>query len=195
MIPSPSHSTHTLNLFLLLLTDRFMCVVFCMVGWFLSVCLFFSVTRRKIDAELILFLSTATALAALNCKINYRPQMLFSIFFPLISLVERGDRGNVKKITKFVIKVSYCSLIEKINSRRRFDSQKLDYFLFQSCVSFSYMVFLVSFKHFFLAFFPRLYHAEKISNTNLVFIISDSQLLCRSCDPKPLMQAEKPGIL
>ncbi|NWR04299.1 CA2D1 protein, partial [Paradoxornis webbianus] len=38
----------------------------------------------------------------------------------------------------------------------------------------------------------RLYHAEKISNTNLVFIISDSQLLCRSCDPKPLMQAEKP---
>uniref|UniRef100_A0A8C8A5U6 Calcium voltage-gated channel auxiliary subunit alpha2delta 1 n=1 Tax=Otus sunia TaxID=257818 RepID=A0A8C8A5U6_9STRI len=37
----------------------------------------------------------------------------------------------------------------------------------------------------------RLYHAEKISNTNLVFIISDSQLLCRSCDPKPLMQAEK----
>uniref|UniRef100_A0A7M4F8R7 Calcium voltage-gated channel auxiliary subunit alpha2delta 1 n=1 Tax=Crocodylus porosus TaxID=8502 RepID=A0A7M4F8R7_CROPO len=38
----------------------------------------------------------------------------------------------------------------------------------------------------------RLYHAEKISNTNLVFIISDSQFLCRSCDPKPLMQAEKP---
>uniref|UniRef100_A0A8C7A2Y4 Calcium voltage-gated channel auxiliary subunit alpha2delta 1 n=1 Tax=Nothoprocta perdicaria TaxID=30464 RepID=A0A8C7A2Y4_NOTPE len=37
----------------------------------------------------------------------------------------------------------------------------------------------------------RLFHAEKISNTNLVFIISDSQLLCRSCDPKPLMQAEK----
>uniref|UniRef100_A0A8C8SJH0 VWFA domain-containing protein n=1 Tax=Pelusios castaneus TaxID=367368 RepID=A0A8C8SJH0_9SAUR len=38
----------------------------------------------------------------------------------------------------------------------------------------------------------RLYHAEKISNTNLVFIISDSQLMCRSCDPRPLMQAEKP---
>nr|XP_025037470.1 voltage-dependent calcium channel subunit alpha-2/delta-1 isoform X5 [Pelodiscus sinensis] len=38
----------------------------------------------------------------------------------------------------------------------------------------------------------RLYHAEKVSNTNLVFIISDSQLMCRSCDPKPLMQAEKP---
>uniref|UniRef100_A0A8C3JNP7 Calcium voltage-gated channel auxiliary subunit alpha2delta 1 n=1 Tax=Calidris pygmaea TaxID=425635 RepID=A0A8C3JNP7_9CHAR len=33
----------------------------------------------------------------------------------------------------------------------------------------------------------RLYHAEKISNTNLVFIISDSQLLCRSCDPKMLI--------
>ncbi|XP_074873500.1 voltage-dependent calcium channel subunit alpha-2/delta-1 isoform X1 [Carettochelys insculpta] len=38
----------------------------------------------------------------------------------------------------------------------------------------------------------RLFHAEKISNTNLVFIISDSQLMCRSCDSKPLMQAEKP---
>lgn len=65
-----------------------------MVGWFLAVCLFFSVTRRKIDAELILFLSTATALAALNCKINYRPYMLFSIFFPLISLVERGEMSK-----------------------------------------------------------------------------------------------------
>nr|XP_005297019.1 voltage-dependent calcium channel subunit alpha-2/delta-1 isoform X2 [Chrysemys picta bellii] len=38
----------------------------------------------------------------------------------------------------------------------------------------------------------RLYHAEKLSHTNLVFIISDSQRMCRSCDPKPLMQAEKP---
>uniref|UniRef100_A0A8C3T3K4 VWFA domain-containing protein n=1 Tax=Chelydra serpentina TaxID=8475 RepID=A0A8C3T3K4_CHESE len=37
----------------------------------------------------------------------------------------------------------------------------------------------------------RLYHAEKVSHTNLVFIISDSQRMCRSCDPKPLMQAEK----
>uniref|UniRef100_A0A674I610 Calcium voltage-gated channel auxiliary subunit alpha2delta 1 n=1 Tax=Terrapene triunguis TaxID=2587831 RepID=A0A674I610_9SAUR len=37
----------------------------------------------------------------------------------------------------------------------------------------------------------RLYHAEKLSHTNLVFIISDSQRMCRSCDPKPLMQAEK----
>uniref|UniRef100_A0A8C3T1Z6 VWFA domain-containing protein n=1 Tax=Chelydra serpentina TaxID=8475 RepID=A0A8C3T1Z6_CHESE len=36
----------------------------------------------------------------------------------------------------------------------------------------------------------RLYHAEKVSHTNLVFIISDSQRMCRSCDPKPLMQAE-----
>ncbi|XP_037745171.1 voltage-dependent calcium channel subunit alpha-2/delta-1 isoform X1 [Chelonia mydas] len=38
----------------------------------------------------------------------------------------------------------------------------------------------------------RLYHAEKVSHTNLVFIISDSQKMCHSCDPKPLMQAEKP---
>ncbi|XP_030416337.1 voltage-dependent calcium channel subunit alpha-2/delta-1 isoform X6 [Gopherus evgoodei] len=38
----------------------------------------------------------------------------------------------------------------------------------------------------------RLYHAEKLSHTNLVFIISDSQRMCRSCDPKPLLQAEKP---
>ncbi|CAM2098619.1 unnamed protein product [Caretta caretta] len=39
----------------------------------------------------------------------------------------------------------------------------------------------------------RLYHAEKVSHTNLVFIISDSQKMCHSCDPKPLMQAEKPA--
>ncbi|XP_054845021.1 voltage-dependent calcium channel subunit alpha-2/delta-1 isoform X1 [Eublepharis macularius] len=38
----------------------------------------------------------------------------------------------------------------------------------------------------------RLFHAEKISNTNLVFIISDSKQMCRYCDAKPLMQAEKP---
>uniref|UniRef100_A0A8D0G9G3 VWFA domain-containing protein n=1 Tax=Sphenodon punctatus TaxID=8508 RepID=A0A8D0G9G3_SPHPU len=37
----------------------------------------------------------------------------------------------------------------------------------------------------------RLFHAEKVSNTNLVFIISDTQRECPSCDPKPLMQAEK----
>ncbi|XP_066490665.1 voltage-dependent calcium channel subunit alpha-2/delta-1 isoform X2 [Tiliqua scincoides] len=38
----------------------------------------------------------------------------------------------------------------------------------------------------------RLFHAEKISNTNLVFIISDSKQMCSYCDAKPLMQAEKP---
>nr|XP_020645687.1 voltage-dependent calcium channel subunit alpha-2/delta-1 [Pogona vitticeps] len=38
----------------------------------------------------------------------------------------------------------------------------------------------------------RLFHAEKISNTNLVFIMSDSKDMCRHCDARPLMQAEKP---
>uniref|UniRef100_A0A670YM83 Calcium voltage-gated channel auxiliary subunit alpha2delta 1 n=1 Tax=Pseudonaja textilis TaxID=8673 RepID=A0A670YM83_PSETE len=38
----------------------------------------------------------------------------------------------------------------------------------------------------------RLFHAEKISNTNLVFIMSDSKELCHHCDARPLMQAEKP---
>ncbi|XP_053108701.1 voltage-dependent calcium channel subunit alpha-2/delta-1 isoform X3 [Hemicordylus capensis] len=38
----------------------------------------------------------------------------------------------------------------------------------------------------------RLFHAEKISNTNLVFIISDTKQMCSHCDTKPLMQAEKP---
>uniref|UniRef100_A0A670YCU8 Calcium voltage-gated channel auxiliary subunit alpha2delta 1 n=1 Tax=Pseudonaja textilis TaxID=8673 RepID=A0A670YCU8_PSETE len=34
----------------------------------------------------------------------------------------------------------------------------------------------------------RLFHAEKISNTNLVFIMSDSKELCHHCDARPLMQ-------
>uniref|UniRef100_A0A8D0C1C1 Calcium voltage-gated channel auxiliary subunit alpha2delta 1 n=1 Tax=Salvator merianae TaxID=96440 RepID=A0A8D0C1C1_SALMN len=38
----------------------------------------------------------------------------------------------------------------------------------------------------------RLFHAEKIANTNLVFIMSDTKHMCRHCDTKPLMQAEKP---
>ncbi|XP_044279354.1 voltage-dependent calcium channel subunit alpha-2/delta-1 isoform X3 [Varanus komodoensis] len=38
----------------------------------------------------------------------------------------------------------------------------------------------------------RLFHAEKISNTNLVFIMSDSRAMCRHCDATPLKQAEKP---
>ncbi|XP_061438153.1 voltage-dependent calcium channel subunit alpha-2/delta-1 isoform X3 [Rhineura floridana] len=38
----------------------------------------------------------------------------------------------------------------------------------------------------------RLFHAEKISNTNLVFIMSDTKHMCRHCDTRPLMQAEKP---
>ncbi|XP_062990292.1 voltage-dependent calcium channel subunit alpha-2/delta-1 isoform X2 [Elgaria multicarinata webbii] len=38
----------------------------------------------------------------------------------------------------------------------------------------------------------RLFHAEKISNTNLVFIMSDSKIMCHHCDARPLMQAEKP---
>lgn len=49
-------------------------------------------------------------------------------FIPLISLAERGNHGNVKKITKFVINVSCCSLMEKINSSMQTESVKLDYF-------------------------------------------------------------------
>ncbi|XP_034058399.1 voltage-dependent calcium channel subunit alpha-2/delta-1-like isoform X2 [Gymnodraco acuticeps] len=37
----------------------------------------------------------------------------------------------------------------------------------------------------------RLYHAEKLPNTNLVFIISDAKLTCSSCDTKPLIQDEQ----
>ncbi|XP_069763976.1 voltage-dependent calcium channel subunit alpha-2/delta-1 isoform X10 [Narcine bancroftii] len=37
----------------------------------------------------------------------------------------------------------------------------------------------------------RLYHAEKLSNTNLVFILVESKHTCQSCDSKPLMQAEQ----
>uniref|UniRef100_A0A8C9Y4P2 Calcium channel, voltage-dependent, alpha 2/delta subunit 1a n=1 Tax=Sander lucioperca TaxID=283035 RepID=A0A8C9Y4P2_SANLU len=37
----------------------------------------------------------------------------------------------------------------------------------------------------------RLYHAEKLPKTNLVFIIADAKLTCSSCDTKPLIQDEQ----
>ncbi|XP_059181432.1 voltage-dependent calcium channel subunit alpha-2/delta-1a [Centropristis striata] len=37
----------------------------------------------------------------------------------------------------------------------------------------------------------RLYHAEKLPKTNLVFIISDAKLSCSSCDTKKLIQEEQ----
>ncbi|KAL0963013.1 hypothetical protein UPYG_G00348400 [Umbra pygmaea] len=37
----------------------------------------------------------------------------------------------------------------------------------------------------------RLFHAEKLWKTNLVFIIADTKLPCMSCDDEPLTQAEK----
>ncbi|XP_056877918.1 voltage-dependent calcium channel subunit alpha-2/delta-1a isoform X1 [Takifugu flavidus] len=37
----------------------------------------------------------------------------------------------------------------------------------------------------------RMYHAEKLPKTNLVFIISDAKLTCSSCDSKPLIQDEQ----
>ncbi|KAG5830515.1 hypothetical protein ANANG_G00311470 [Anguilla anguilla] len=37
----------------------------------------------------------------------------------------------------------------------------------------------------------RLYRAEKLVNTNLVFIIADAADLCTSCDARPLKQAEQ----
>ncbi|XP_062338693.1 voltage-dependent calcium channel subunit alpha-2/delta-1-like [Osmerus eperlanus] len=39
----------------------------------------------------------------------------------------------------------------------------------------------------------RIYHAEKLWKTNLVFIVSDARHTCTSCDPKPLIQAEQPS--
>ncbi|XP_036375727.1 voltage-dependent calcium channel subunit alpha-2/delta-1-like isoform X2 [Megalops cyprinoides] len=40
----------------------------------------------------------------------------------------------------------------------------------------------------------RLYRAEKVLNTNLVFIIADAAKTCDSCDKKPLRQAEQPSL-
>lgn len=37
----------------------------------------------------------------------------------------------------------------------------------------------------------RIYHAEKLPKTNLVFIIADAKLTCLSCDTKPLIQDEQ----
>ncbi|XP_066561315.1 voltage-dependent calcium channel subunit alpha-2/delta-1 isoform X2 [Amia ocellicauda] len=39
----------------------------------------------------------------------------------------------------------------------------------------------------------RLFHAEKLSNTNLVFLIVEGKGTCSSCDPKLLIQAEQPS--
>lgn len=37
----------------------------------------------------------------------------------------------------------------------------------------------------------RMYHAEKLPKTNLVFIIADAKLTCLSCDNRPLIQDEQ----
>ncbi|XP_057693711.1 voltage-dependent calcium channel subunit alpha-2/delta-1 isoform X2 [Corythoichthys intestinalis] len=39
----------------------------------------------------------------------------------------------------------------------------------------------------------RMYRAEKLPNTNLVFLITDARATCLSCDPRPLRQAEQPS--
>lgn len=39
----------------------------------------------------------------------------------------------------------------------------------------------------------RMYRAEKLPNTNLVFLITDAMATCLSCDPRPLRQAEQPS--
>nr|XP_033814818.1 voltage-dependent calcium channel subunit alpha-2/delta-1 isoform X1 [Geotrypetes seraphini] len=39
----------------------------------------------------------------------------------------------------------------------------------------------------------RIYHAEKLLETNLVFIIVDSKKTCLPCDSRPLIQAEQPS--
>lgn len=41
----------------------------------------------------------------------------------------------------------------------------------------------------------RMYRAEKLPSTNLVFLITDAKATCLSCDPRPLRQAEQPCIL
>lgn len=53
--------------------------------------------------------------------------MFFSIF-PLTSLVQRGNHGNAEKITKLVINVSCCLLMEKINSSGQTESGMLNNF-------------------------------------------------------------------
>ena len=41
----------------------------------------------------------------------------------------------------------------------------------------------------------RMYHAEKLPRTNLVFIIADRKGLCSACPSKPITQEEKQCIL
>lgn len=41
----------------------------------------------------------------------------------------------------------------------------------------------------------RIYHAEKLPKTNLVFVIADAKLTCLSCDTRQLIQDEQQCIL
>ncbi|KAJ8392303.1 hypothetical protein AAFF_G00076670, partial [Aldrovandia affinis] len=43
-------------------------------------------------------------------------------------------------------------------------------------------------------FFLRMYHGEKIMDTNLLFLIVDAKDTCTSCDSKWLIQAEQPSL-
>lgn len=48
---------------------------------------------------------------------------------------------------------------------------------------------------FIFLWFSRMYRAEKLPSTNLVFLITDAQSTCASCDAKTVRQAEQPCIL
>lgn len=126
---------HTPCFSLDLLTDRFMFWGF--VCLFLWLGLFFFCCVNWCWTDVISQYSYCGSSTELT--INSIKVILCSFpFFPLTSLVEKGYDGNVKKITKFIINLSYSLLIKKINSSKQTKSLKLDYFIPILCVLLKY---------------------------------------------------------
>lgn len=113
---------------------------------------------------------------ALLCKVNNcRPRDILTT--PIKSTISREKHWM--KMYNFT-----CSwMCNCLNSKQKL--QKL--YIYRNTLN----IFL----NLWLLCFFRMYHAEKLPNTNLVFLITDAKATCLSCDPRPLRQAEQPCIL
>ncbi|XP_067091388.1 LOW QUALITY PROTEIN: voltage-dependent calcium channel subunit alpha-2/delta-1 [Osmerus mordax] len=95
-------------------------------------------------------------------------QLFFSLIFPnLLDAVESEEdiSNNMFKESCITEQTQYF-----------FDREERSYVGVLDCVNCS-----------------RMYRAEKLPNTNLVFLITDAKATCLSCDPRPLRQAEQPS--
>uniref|UniRef100_A0A673AQQ2 Calcium voltage-gated channel auxiliary subunit alpha2delta 1 n=1 Tax=Sphaeramia orbicularis TaxID=375764 RepID=A0A673AQQ2_9TELE len=106
-----------------------------------------------------------------NCSLHTyaSTQLLFSLTFPnILEAVESGDED----IPDAMFKESCITE----QTQYFFDNDERSYSGVLDCGNCS-----------------RMYRAEKLPNTNLVFLITDAKATCLSCDPRPLRQAEQPS--